>query len=216
MTRDLTTASAATAVSDAPITETGFTLHTADSAPESSRPLIAKSEQLFGRLPGLHAVMAEAPSVLEAYQRVHELFVNTSFDEDELTVVWQTINVEHACHYCVPAHTGIAKQMKVSNEISTALRNETPLPTPRLEALRAFTLEVVRGRGHVDDEAVRAFFDAGYTRRHILEVILGLAQKVMSNYTNHFALTPVDSVMQRYAWQKGESGRQNPVGEAST
>ena len=44
----------------------------------------------------------------------HRLFQHeTSFDKDELTVVWQTINVEHACHYCVPAHTGIAKMMKV-------------------------------------------------------------------------------------------------------
>jgi hypothetical protein len=43
----------------------------------------------------------------------YELFVNSSFNEEELTVVWQSINVEHACHYCVPAHTGIAAMMKV-------------------------------------------------------------------------------------------------------
>lgn len=53
-------------------------------------------------IPGLHAVMAEAPGLLEAYQTVHELFVNSSIDKDEFTVVWQSINVEHACHYCVP------------------------------------------------------------------------------------------------------------------
>lgn len=202
MSQDAISETEVTAVSDTAKTETGFTLHTEDSAPDASKPLLAHSKQLFGRLPGLHAVMAEAPGLLEGYQKIHELFVNSSFDEDELTVVWQTINVEHACHYCVPAHTGIAKGMKVSDEISDALRNETPLPTPGLEALRTFTLDVVRGRGHVDDASVQAFMDAGFTRRHILEVILGVAQKVMSNYTNHFALTPVDSVMRRYAWEK--------------
>jgi hypothetical protein len=52
--------------------------------------------------------------------KLHELFVNSSFNEEELTVVWQSINVEHACHYCVPAHTGIAAMMKVDEAITEA------------------------------------------------------------------------------------------------
>jgi hypothetical protein len=55
-------------------------------------------------IPGLHGVLAGAPGILDAYQQLHELFVNSSFNEEELTVVWQSINVEHACHYCVPTH----------------------------------------------------------------------------------------------------------------
>ena len=182
---------------------TDFPAHTIETAPEDSRPLLEKSEANFGRIPGLHAVMAEAPALLEGYQVLHKLFAeNTSFDADELTVVWQTINVEHECHYCVPAHTGIARIMQVDNAISTALRDETPLPTPRLEALRTFTLQVVRGRGNVAEADVQAFLDAGFTKRQILEVILGLSQKVMSNYTNHLAQTPVDEIMQQFAWTK--------------
>ncbi|CAA0080437.1 Uncharacterised protein [Zhongshania aliphaticivorans] len=181
---------------------TEFTLHTHDSAPEASKPLLAQSQKAFGMIPGLHAVMAEAPSLLEAYQRVHELFVNSSFNEEELTVVWQTINVEHACHYCVPAHTGIAKSMGVDEAITEALRNETPLEDPRLEALRNFTLSVVRDRGQVDDQAVQDFLQAGFSQRHILEVILGVSQKVMSNYTNHLANTPIDAAFKQFSWTK--------------
>ena len=181
---------------------TEFTLHTEESAPEGSKELLAASKKVNGMLPGLHAVMAEAPGLLSAYQQVHELFVNSSFDKDELTVVWQTINVEHACHYCVPAHTGIAKSMGVRDEISNALRNETVLPNDRLEALRTFTLSVVRNRGNVNDNEVQVFLNAGYTKRQVLEVILGVAQKVMSNYTNHLANTPVDAVFDKFDWQK--------------
>ncbi|MFT6887668.1 MAG: AhpD family alkylhydroperoxidase [Paracoccaceae bacterium] len=179
-----------------------FTIHTAETAPEASVPLLAKSQAAFGRLPGLHAVMAEAPGVLEGYQFMHRMFLESSLNNDEKTVVWQAINVEHACHYCVPAHTGIAKMMGVDDAITEALRNETALPTPRLEALRAFTLAMVRNRGAVDDAAVQAFVDAGFDRRQVLEVVLGVAQKVMSNYTNHLANTPVDNVMQKFAWEK--------------
>lgn len=182
---------------------THFDLHTLDTAPEESRPLLEASNKAFGRIPGLHAAMAEAPALLDGYRYLHKQFAeNTSFDKDELTVVWQAINVEHDCHYCVPAHTGIAKMMKVDDEISNALRDETALPTPRLEALRTFTLQVVRQRGHVADTDVQAFLDAGFNNRHILEVILGTAQKVMSNYTNHLVKTPVDAPMQAFAWEK--------------
>lgn len=180
-----------------------FEIHTLETAPEKSRPFLEGSLKAFGRVPGLHGVMAESPALLEGYKALHRLFAEeTSFDKDELTVVWQAINVEHECHYCVPAHTGIAKMMKVDDAITEALRNETPLPNARLEALRTFTLQVVRQRGDVSDAQVQAFLDAGFTRQQILEVVLGVAQKVMSNYTNHLAQTPVDKPMQAFAWTR--------------
>ena len=161
---------------------TDFPLHDETTAPEDSKAMLDGSMKQFGMIPGLHATMAEAPGLL--------------------AVVWQTVNVENACHYCVPAHTGIAKGMKVDDAITDALRNETPLPNAHLEALRSFTLSVVRNRGNVDDAAVQAFLDAGFTKRQILEVVLGVAQKVMSNYTNHLAQTPVDAPFQKFEWHK--------------
>lgn len=181
---------------------TAFTLHDLNSAPDAAKPLLEGSQKAFGMIPGLHAVMAEAPGLLEGYQVLHGLFVNSSFDADEKTVVWQTINVEHACHYCVPAHTGIAKSMKVSDEISNALRDETPLPSAKLEALRDFTLAMVRQRGELDGKQLETFYAAGYTQQNVLEIILGLSQKVMSNYTNHIAKTPVDDAFKAFAWEK--------------
>ncbi|MEM7214986.1 MAG: carboxymuconolactone decarboxylase family protein [Pseudomonadota bacterium] len=181
---------------------TQFPSHDIESAPEGSKPLLESSQKAFGRLPGLHKVMAESPQVLEGYQVLHKLFTETEFDAEELTVVWQTINVEHECHYCVPAHTGIAKRMKVSDEISEALRNETPLPTEKLEALRTFTLRMLRSRGNVTEAQIQEFFAAGYAHRAVLDVVLGLAQKTMSNYINHFAETPLDEVVRPLTWEK--------------
>ncbi len=181
---------------------TDFKLHDETSAPEAARPLLEGSKKSFGMIPNLHAVMAEAPGLLEANQTLHRLFSESSFNADEITVVWQTINVENECHYCVPAHTGIAKSMKVSDEVIDALREETALPDDKLEALRTFTLKVMRQHGNLSEEDVKAFLDAGYQQRHVLEVILGLAQKVMSNYTNHLAETPVDKPFEKFSWEK--------------
>ena len=153
-------------------------------------------------IPNLHAVMAESPELLEGYQRLHALAQKTSFNAEELTVVWQSINVEHGCHYCVPAHTFIAQSMGVDNAISESLRNQTPLTDARLEALREATLAVVRKRGVVDQSDLDGFFSAGFGNQQLLEIILILAQKVMSNYVNHVAETPVDAPFAQFAWEK--------------
>jgi alkylhydroperoxidase family enzyme len=181
---------------------TTLKVHNIDTAPEGSKAFLENSQKAYGMIPGLHGVLAGAPKVLEAYQTLHELFTQTSFNEEELTVVWQSINVEHACHYCVPAHTGIAKMMKVDDAITEALRNETPLDNSKLEALRTITLIIVRNRGHVTQEDLNTFYAAGYEEKHVLEIILGLSQKTISNYVNHIANTPVDAGFKKFAWSK--------------
>lgn len=51
-----------------------FTLYTQDNAPEESKSLMADSVAAFGMVPNLHAVMAEAPTLLKGYQVLHDLF----------------------------------------------------------------------------------------------------------------------------------------------
>lgn len=182
-----------------------FPTHDLASAPEDSKPLLESAQKAYGTIPGLYKVLSESPQAYQAYNSLHQLFTATDFDAEELTVVWQSINVEHACHYCVPAHTGIAKSMKVSDEISNALRDETPLPTAKLEALRTFTVQMVRERGNVSKAQMQAFFDAGYGHRAVLDVILGLSQKTISNYVNHVAQTPVDAMFEPLKWERGDT-----------
>lgn len=176
-------------------------VHTIDSAPEAARPLLEKSVKAFGRLPSLHAVMAESPALLEGYQRLHAAAVEgTVFTPEERTVVWMATNVYHACHYCVPAHTGIAKMEKIDDAIVNALRDETPLPDAKLEALRDFTLAVLESRGRPTADQLVAFEVAGYAERAVLDIVLIVAQKVMSNYTNSLFETPTDAAFAPFAW----------------
>ena len=92
--------------------------------------------------------------------------------------------------------------MKVSQEVIDALRNETALPTDKLNVLRDTTLEILRERGALSEGQKQAFFAAGFAAQHVLDIILILAQKVMSNYVNHIAETPLDKPFQAFDWQK--------------
>ncbi len=181
---------------------TQFTIHTQETAPAAAKPLLDRSLKTIGFVPALYGVLAEAPKALEAYQTLGTLFSETSLSTTEQHVVWLTINYENDCGYCVPVHTGLAKRDAVPNDVIEALRDGTPIADPKLEALRTFTVQVVQKRGWLTDDDVQAFLAAGYTQQQILEVILGLSHKVISNYTNHVAKTPVDAVFKKFAWKK--------------
>lgn len=183
---------------------TKFTIHNLETAPAKSKEMLENSAKANGFIPGLHAVLAESPQIFEAYQTLHKLFSESSFDKDELTVVWQTINVEHECHYCVPAHTGIAHMMKVDPAITEALRNSTAMPTEKLQVLHDTTLALVRNRGFISDAEADKFYAVGYENRQLLDIVLGLSQKIISNYTNHLAKTPVDKAFQNFTWEKNK------------
>ncbi|MFT5754010.1 MAG: hypothetical protein ACI9FW_001337 [Flavobacterium sp.] len=64
-------------------------------------------------IPGLIGLLALSVDLLEPYRTLRKPLSQSSFNIEELTVVWQTINVEHKCHYCVPYHIGNANMMKV-------------------------------------------------------------------------------------------------------
>jgi alkylhydroperoxidase family enzyme len=81
-----------------------------------------------------------------------------------------------------------------------ALRNGTPIADKKLQSLHEFTRKVVESRGFVSDADVDMFINAGYTKANILDVVAGVALKVMSNYTNHITKTPVDDFAKKNVW----------------
>lgn len=181
---------------------TQFTAHTIDTAPEAARPIFADVKAAFGFVPNLQAYMAESPELLAGYTALWDLFSKTTLTAHEQQVVYLTANFENECHYCMAGHTTLAKMQKMGDDVIAALRAGTELPDARLEALHRFTTLVVRDRGFVADADVDAFIAAGFTRRNVLEVILGAATKLMSNYTNHIVHTPLDAFMKGNEWTK--------------
>ncbi|MEH6830614.1 MAG: carboxymuconolactone decarboxylase family protein, partial [Sulfitobacter sp.] len=62
---------------------TKFASHSIESAPEASKPLLETSFKNNGRIPGLHAVMADASPLLAAYNFAHQQFMATSLTDEE-------------------------------------------------------------------------------------------------------------------------------------
>lgn len=178
-----------------------FTYHTKATAPEAAGPLIETSMANYGFFPKLHQVMAEAPATYRAYLETFRIFAEeTTLTPLEQQVVMMTANYENRCHYCTAGHSMLMQMAKMPNDVIEALREGTPIADPKLEALRTFSRDLLDARGHIGDASLQRFLGAGYSKRQALEVLTGLATKLLSNFTNALAHTDLDDPVKPLAW----------------
>ncbi|WNJ97827.1 carboxymuconolactone decarboxylase family protein [Vibrio ruber] len=168
-------------------------LHTIDSAPDDSRPLLQSSIDNFGWIPNQSAYMAESPDLLASYQFAHDRFSQCSLDEAEKAVVWLTTGVINQCPYTIKAHRWIAIHQGVASDIVDKMIHRPEQLPPRLAALHQFTQAVILAQGSIPKDKARHFLDAGFTQQNMLDVILGISQKTMSTLLNSLADTAVEA-----------------------
>ena len=179
---------------------TTFPVHSLDTAPDASKPILIAVQKSFGFVPNLYRVMAEAPAAAEAYASLMDIFGRTSFTATEKQTVLLSVSYVNGCEYCVAAHSTVAAMQKVPAKVIESLRNGTPIEDPRLEALARLTREIVETRGWPSEEAKSAFTAAGFAAAQYLEVVLGVTLKTLSNYINHAADTPLDDAFSAAEW----------------
>lgn len=169
-----------------------FPLHTRATAPFEAKPFLEQAVRSMGHIPSLLAQMAEAPALLEGYASLSAIFRKSSFTPLEQQLVLLVISVANDSAYCTPAHAARARQADLDSEAVADARAGRPLADPRLEILRRFTLAMIDSRGVLADADLDAFIAAGFTRAQVLEVILAVGLKTLSNYVAHVARTPPD------------------------
>lgn len=181
---------------------TDFTIHTIETAPEASKPILKAAKKKFGMIPNLMATMAEAPVLVESYFTLMGLFNKTRLSETERQIILMTNNRLNGCTYCMATHTAVSKMAGVDDGVIEALRSGSSINDPKLEALRTFSVIIHETHGKPTEEQIEAFLAAGYTRQTILEVIVGTSLKVLSNYTTPITKPALDRVFAAMAWSK--------------
>ncbi len=182
-----------------------FMLHNKETAPKGSHDSLDAATEKFGFLPNILGVLAESPSALDGYISLNGLLGSSSFSPQEQQFLLLVISETNGCGYCVAAHTMGGKESGLPDLLIEAVRYGKAIENPRMDALRNFAVGVVTHRGWITDDDIRAFLNAGFTKAHILEVVLATAMKTISNYVNHMAETPLDEPFQPAAWTKSEA-----------
>src|SRR5215470_3600928 len=171
-------------------TKTLYTPLTIATAPEASRPALENIQKSFGFIPNLLAIFANNPTVLQGYLRLDAFYEKGSFTSREQQLILLAVSVEN---YCTAAHSAVAKgALHTPAEVVAAIRNNTPIPDKKLSALVTLVKELVRERGYAKGETIENFIAAGYGKEQVMELLLGIALKTISNYLEHFSPVPVD------------------------
>lgn len=178
-----------------------FPIHTTTTAPEASRATLEATAKKYGFLPNLFGVLSESPTAVQAYAAINQALEQSALSPVEQQVVALTVSATNDCAYCVGAHSTVAQMVHMPQDILAALRDQRPLSDRKLNALRTLVLSIMRHRGWVPEDDLEHFVAAGYTRRHVLDVLTIVALKTLSNYLNHIAHTPLDRQFASQAWQ---------------
>lgn len=165
---------------------TTFTEHTIENSQGETKKLLESIESGYGFVPNLFSYMAEAPTTVQAYLQLNDLLAKTSIPMPQLQVALLAASIENDCDFCRVAHLAIGKKMGANTESLAALNEGREISDAKDKAIADFTKAVVHHRGWVPEKETEKFLAAGYDKQNILEVVLVVTIKTLSNYSNHF------------------------------
>ncbi|MET0792011.1 MAG: carboxymuconolactone decarboxylase family protein [Polyangiaceae bacterium] len=162
------------------------------TAPSAAHPVLLENQRKFGVIPKPLARLAASPVALAATVAGLDAFERTSLAPLEREVVAMTMGRLNGCHYCVALHRRLLKMIDAPLALCEALESGAALESPRLEAVRVFTLALLDRKGDVGDDVWRQFLAAGFDRAAALEIVLGVATYTLTTFANRLTQAPLD------------------------
>jgi alkylhydroperoxidase family enzyme len=178
-----------------------YPVHTIESAPEQSRPVMEQLQQAFGRVPNIAATMAASPVLINGFIGLFERVHGSSLDEAQIQTVLLTNAVTNASEWAVAFHTALALNEGVAPADVEAIRLGGLPAEGALAALSGLARELIESRGHLSDAAQRTFKEAGFSAEQVLEVIAVVAASTITNYTGSVTHPPLEARFQEFAWR---------------
>jgi len=176
-----------------------FTKHTIESAPEASKENLAYGQKKYGMLPNLFRYMSGAPATLNAYISLSSIFGDTSFSTGEQHLIMLAVSVVNKCDYCTAAHTRASKANGISSAILNAVRKGKEVPNARLAALVEIAQKITVTRGNIEAKDLESFYEQGFSPENVMELIVGISIKTISNYINHITENIINDELQPFA-----------------
>ncbi len=159
--------------------------------PAKTKEHLDQIQKRLHRVPNMHATMANAPAVLDAYLAMNAALAHSSLDAGLRERICLTVAAANSCDYCLAAHAAGAKALKIDDaEIANA--REAKSSNPHYAAALAFARAVVEDMGTVTDAEFASVKKAGWDDAAIIEITAAVAANIFANYFNHVVGTQVD------------------------
>jgi len=167
-----------------------FTVPTKADVSESNQAIFDNLHKMIGFVPNLYAYFAKNETALADYLALQNRKSTLRAKEREIiNLVTSQVN---DCRYCQSAHTVFGKMNGFTEEEVLEIRKGSAAFDSKLDALVKFTFSVVENRGRATDESKEAFFAAGYTEANMIDVVIVVGDKTISNYIHNLTHFEID------------------------
>lgn len=144
----------------------------------------------LGMVPNLYATLALSEHALGNYLAFQN--AKSSINGKAREVVNLVVSQVNSCQYCLAAHTVIGGMVGFKPEQIIEIRRGGASFDAKLDALAGLVKNIATERGHADPTRVQAFFDAGWTQENLVDVIVVIGDKTVTNYLHATTQVPVD------------------------
>ncbi|MBN8826879.1 MULTISPECIES: carboxymuconolactone decarboxylase family protein [unclassified Spirosoma] len=167
-----------------------FSVPTRDEVSTTNQSIFDSLQKGLGFVPNLYAYFGKNETALSDYLTLQNRKSTLRPKEREvINLVTSQIN---GCRYCQSAHTVLGKMHGFTEEQILEIRGGKASFNEKLNALTKLTASIVGNRGQASQNTVEAFFDAGYSEANLIDVIMVIGDKIISNYLHAITQLPID------------------------
>jgi len=164
---------------------------TADNTDASTQSILDTVKSKIGMVPNLIATFARSPVALNGYLGFSDAVGQGRLSASQREVIALAVAQLNGCHYCLSAHTMIAKSTGLNEaEILAARRGNSD--SPLNSAIASFTVKIVNQRGVLSADELSEAREAGIDDDLMIEIVANVALNILTNYTNNLAETEID------------------------
>ncbi|MBQ4913223.1 carboxymuconolactone decarboxylase family protein [Maribacter sp. MMG018] len=167
-----------------------FNVPKREEVSNSNRAIFDNLEKAVGFVPNLYATYAHSENALANYLALSN--AKTSLSAKQKEVVNLAVSQVNDCSYCLAAHTAIGKMNGFTDDQILELRKGQASFDAKLDALAKLAKNITENRGATDQTVVDDFFEAGWTKENLVDTIVLVGDKTISNYLHKTTNVPVD------------------------
>ena len=167
-----------------------FTVPGRDNVTPANQAIFDQMQAKFGMVPNLYATFALSGHALPAYLALQN--AKSSITGKAREVVNLVVSQFNECAYCLAAHTVVGRMVGFSDQQVLEIRTGRASFDARLDVLARLVRGIVEQRGHADAALVTAFLAGGWTQENLVDVIMAIGDKIISNYLHSTTEIPVD------------------------
>jgi len=167
-----------------------FPIPAKEQVSPANQAIFDKLNGMVGFVPNLYAILAHSGSALGDYLTLQNR--KSSIRAKEREVINLVVSQVNNCSYCLSAHTQFAKMNGFTDEQILDIRRATISFDPKLNALAKLVKSTTENRGHADAAILADFFAAGYTEENLIDTVIVIGDKIITNYLHALTNIPVD------------------------